>query len=96
MLAVRSYGRWHAQCITEDYTDVDYQSLCAGLGFGRAVGVRRTAAAHVDFENFAVVQLNHGADVTLRSAAKSIVRRTDRPCEAVYVVCGGGGGATAP
>lgn len=88
VLAVRSYGHWHEQCITEDYTDVDYHSLCRGLGFRHAVGIKKADGASVDFENFMVVQLNAVTDVTIRSATKDIIqRRTDRVCTATYVVC---------
>jgi len=87
VLAIRSYGNWHAQCITEDYTNVDYHSLCKGLGFKHAVGIRKVDSAKVDFENFTVVQLNNITDVAVRSATKHILQHTDRTCTTVYVVC---------
>lgn len=88
VLAVRSYGHWHEQCITDDYTDVDYHSLCRALGFRHAVGIKKAVGTNVDFENFMVVQLNAGTDVLIRSATKDILqRRTDLPCNATYVLC---------
>ncbi|XP_022174294.1 serine protease nudel isoform X2 [Myzus persicae] len=88
ILAVRSYGHWHEQCITEDYTDIDYHSLCRALGFRHAVGIKKAAGTGVDFENFMVVQLNAGTDVTIRSATKDILqRRTNHACTATYVMC---------
>lgn len=88
VLAVRSYGHWHEQCITDDYTDVDYHSLCRALGFRHAVGIKKAVGTSVDFENFMVVQLNAGTDVIIRSATKDILqRRTDHACIATYVMC---------
>ncbi|XP_060875249.1 serine protease nudel isoform X2 [Metopolophium dirhodum] len=88
VLAVRSYGHWHEQCITDDYTDVDYHSLCRALGFRHAVGIKKAVGTSVDFENFMVVQLNAGTDVIIRSATKDILQwRTDPACTATYVMC---------
>lgn len=87
ILAIRSYGNWHAQCITEDYTDIDYHSLCKGLGFKHAVGIRKTTSSKVDFENFTIVQLNPNTEVTIRSATKNILRFTRHSCTTMYVVC---------
>lgn len=87
ILAIRSFGSWHAQCITEDYTNLDYHQLCQGLKFKRAMGIRKTTSAKVDFENFTIVELNQNTDVTIRSPNKNILQHTNHTCTTMYVVC---------
>ncbi|XP_050441670.1 serine protease nudel [Adelges cooleyi] len=86
-VAIRSFGVWHPQCVTEDYTGVSYHLLCKSLGFSQAAGIKTTTSKKVEFENFTFIELNDNTDVAIRSPTKSMVRETDSMCPTTYVKC---------
>ncbi|XP_050544964.1 serine protease nudel-like [Daktulosphaira vitifoliae] len=86
-LATRSFGVWHPQCMTEDYTDLDYNSLCETLGMKQAKWIKNTTSSKIDFDNFTSIQLNSKTEVVIRSSNKNFVKESNELCPTVYIAC---------